>query len=460
MKKRFISTIICVVFLLSNISGVFSNTLAADEDVYAKKTLLLSAEDGHTYINDQMVSRNKIVFSDYPQIFYYDPATGAKEVITTNGIKPYLYGNLVAWIADEPSSQGSVYSIYLYDMFTKEVKNIAQTEVYLPEIAITGDYLVWTNRINDYDTVIYMYQISTGFYNKVLTDSFGNICAFNQKILWQSYGDRDLYLYDIKAETTSRITNNTVIEWGYSFNDRYLIWQTVDEANYLVHVFARDLFSGTEKEILIKRGTTPGIPMSLSGHRLVYMNSDDSNIFLYDLQRGQEYQLTTEQQFLHPYMEGNYIVVPRWVDYIEHSKELYLLEIVDYSPIPTPTITPTPTVTPTPTITPIITSTPTPTPTPTPTITTTPTSTPTITPTPTPTTTPTATPTPTPTPTPTLTVTPTPTPKTFVSLSTNKSIYGHRDIVSITARVVDSNGLPLDNADVKFLIIHPNNLTT
>ncbi|MDQ1253573.1 MAG: hypothetical protein QG646_2745 [Euryarchaeota archaeon] len=318
------SVSIAIVLLLILISSTASASItearittsgkAANPDIYGNKIVWQDTRNGNSaiyaldlstkkeiHVNDKLrltdpaINGNKVVFvRNNTDIYIYDLSTDKKTVIHS-GIPflpvydPAIYGNLVAWEFDQPTSIDA--KIRCYDLSTQQTTDLAgYSTAWSP--AIYGKRIVWTEGNESYNSPdIHMYDLSSPqdrWGTWISHSGKANISdIYSDKIVWADNlsGNWDIYMYDLSTMKETQITTNPS-----------------DSINPVIY-----------------------------GNNLVWQDNRNGNwdIYAYDLITHQQIHTTNKADQIAPAIYGNNVV---WTDYRNGKPDIYMGDI-SYIPV-------------------------------------------------------------------------------------------------------------------------------
>jgi len=164
--------------------------------------------------------------------------------------------------------------------------------------AIAGSRIVWVDMRNP-SPEIYMYDMTTGAETRITTFSSGKtLPAINQSgtgIVWQD--DRttnyEIFLYDPVNGTVQITTDGTGAEHSApAISGDRIVWQDGRSfSDYDIYMF--NISTGIETPINITSPNNQQYPaINQSGTGIVWLDTDDRQIYLYDTVSGTEKQIT------------------------------------------------------------------------------------------------------------------------------------------------------------------------
>jgi len=280
-------------------------------DIYKDRLIYEDNRDGNSNIYmHNLVSGEKIQITNDPSAQCYSPT---------------IYGDRIVWQNYIPMFGER--NIYIYDISTREMKQITTGSFIKESPAIYGDKIVWHywdfSGAND----IYMYDLITEDIVCVTENSFckttSNPDIYGNKIIWK---DKDIYMYDVAAGKETQITNNGSVSYISSpaiYKDK-IVWSDERTHDYSIYMYNLT----TEKESQIKANSSAfGTSPVISDDRIVWVDNRNNNhdLYLYNLLIGEEIQLIIHPSAqMHPAVYGDRIV---WQDYRNGDCNIYMATV-------------------------------------------------------------------------------------------------------------------------------------
>ena len=251
-----------------------------------------SASNPAIYGNLIVYEKHGMPYPDEPwnissDIYMYDISTQQEAQITTSGraFNPDIYGNKIVWDGG---------GIYLYDISTKNVTTIAEDWYDGDEFASSGRYnsnpVIYGNWIvyngNEYDDIfngytIYLYDLSTKNETWIAysgNEGFSFPDIYNDEIVYSTvgYGESGesgeyVYMYHISTQKETKITTSGSAT-GPSIYDNRIVWRDWRNGWDHIELYMFDLSTNTETQI-----TTSGSVSNprIYGDRIVWVDGND-----------------------------------------------------------------------------------------------------------------------------------------------------------------------------------------
>ncbi len=242
--------------------------------------------------------------------------------------------------------------ISTYNLQTREKQRIREIPVdyRFEEPSICEDKVVWSScyysqefqmsQQKDFDTLnwdVFLINLKTGEVHQITTDVHAQRSAriYGDTIVWldnrheedEEYPHYyDVYAYDLKTEQERRLTStNSIMEQSLGISGDFVVWSDSryaslsPDGDYRQHdnneIYVYDLSRNQERRIT----TYPGTDCSpvIDNGRIVWRRewkATESDIFLHDIESGQETQISESGYAVHlyyPAIYGEYIV---WAD--------------------------------------------------------------------------------------------------------------------------------------------------
>jgi beta propeller repeat protein len=273
-------------------------------------------------VSNPDIYEDKIVWQDSrnggnPDVYLYDTSTQKETRITASGsaVNPAIYGNLIVW-SDGRNGNGG--DIYMYDLSAeKETRITTSGNAFNPDIY--GNKIVWGSGR------IYLYDLSTQEITQIANDSYYegddyttgttnyNPIIHGNRIAWIStslYSDsfetsyeNQLLVYDLSTMKKISIDSDMYFETSIHSHDicnNKIVW--VKEYNFEHEgpiIFMYDF--STQKYTQITDGSVYASYSNLHiyDNRIVY-DDISNNIRMYDLSTKNETKITTSGSASNP----------------------------------------------------------------------------------------------------------------------------------------------------------------
>lgn len=228
----------------------------------------------------------------------------------------------IVWGSEAVFNPGAGGTIYLFDINSSTTTFIGGGT----QPRIDGDNVVYQKFPSPRD--IYLYNISTGQTTLISTNGDSWPYISGNDIVYQ--GGNTLYHYGLNSEIETVLVSTTVPFRGSLSGGIVAYDERRDGLGGQDHdAYVYTLSTGIEKRLTSQSGGELG-NISISGNRVVWTDTDDYNLYLYDLTTEQLTQLTSDpSQQYHSYIDGNRIV---WADGRDSGSgttdhNIYLLEL-------------------------------------------------------------------------------------------------------------------------------------
>ncbi|MBU1345296.1 MAG: PKD domain-containing protein, partial [Proteobacteria bacterium] len=166
------------------------------------------------------------------------------------------------------------------------------------EPVVYGDTIIYTSAQSGSNNLdLYYYNRTTGDSGPLATDSGNqsNADIFSDTVVYQSDqgGDEDLYLIHTDGSGKTAIVTGTERQTNPAIDSkdgRYVAYQSYNGTNWDVYVY--DFNTGNI--IPVDTGTANEENPSVNNGKVAYQKSGSSNIFVYYIQNGKTYQITSK----------------------------------------------------------------------------------------------------------------------------------------------------------------------
>ena len=215
-----------------------------------------------------------------------------------------ISGDVIAWsqlVTDTGDSNSSLdiefrnSDVYIYDIKTKEKKQITVDKASQVNPKLWKNYLIWKDNRNDKTKeylgkwALYLYDIKTGE-EKCITTTLAVHATYNisdNKIVWEDdrnflgedgirggenlpENNKDIFLYDIETGKEMAIATGSMMESKPDISGKYIVWEDRNNNSYNADIVLYNL--ETNKKINItKDKVNQGTPR-ISGENIVWMD--------------------------------------------------------------------------------------------------------------------------------------------------------------------------------------------
>lgn len=244
-----------------------------------------------------------------------------------NKLNPVISLNQVAWFDENTSS------VHLHNLLTGNTTVISD-EASRPlmlsdELAISGDYVVWTAENPQGETSIYLYEISSGTLQQVANETGrpGLPGVSENYVVWVA-GDElgDVYVYDIANGTTMPATMDRYLQLWPDTAAETFIWadNETDDGDLDIAVAV----PGMDRIMLLGGAGEDVYPdISSDGNRVAWIKSLNiqTAVYLYDLTTDNTTLVTGESGEPDAVaVDGDYVVYSDWRN---GNLDLYVYDI-------------------------------------------------------------------------------------------------------------------------------------
>jgi TolB protein len=232
---------------------------------------------------------DKIVWVDNrdgtDQIYIYDIETGSSSPVDpTDSYQSYprIYEDKVVWVDNRCGTR----QIYLYDLSSPDDSPIrispTESDQYLP--AIFGDHIVWQDE-RDGIRQIYIYSISTGNVTHLdpTSSEQRGPDIYGQRIVWsdERHGNLQIYMYDMGDDTVSRLypDEGHDQESASIYNDK-VVWGSGPENQIYMYDIA------TETTTILDSSSSERWYCDIWGKNVVWndLRTGHAQVYLYDIE--------------------------------------------------------------------------------------------------------------------------------------------------------------------------------
>jgi beta propeller repeat protein len=250
-------------------------------------------------------------------IHVYDLTTREETVIpgTSKAAFPKISGDRVVWV-DYRNGFLDAGEIYMYDLKTNTERPIAVGPGVRSDPAISGDRIVWLQKddpAGDAPYSIRLYDLSDGTARQITGDTarpivsessaalYDNVAISGNWIVWtdtRNGGLADVFVYDLATGAERQLTEGaTSLYPPASISGDRVVWEQAAQGpngDWYWNLFVHDLTTGARRSIR----TGPGLPYwpRISGDRVVWKEyrTDNWDIYSYDLRTNSERQITSQ----------------------------------------------------------------------------------------------------------------------------------------------------------------------
>ena len=203
-----------------------------------------------------------------------------------------ISGDTIAWsqlVTDRNSD------VYIYDIKTKEKKQITTDKAAQMNPKLWKNYLIWQDNRNDKTNeypgkwALYLYDFKTGE-EKCITTTLAAYASYNisdNRIVWEDdrnfhggdeirggenlpQNNKDIFLYDIETGKEMAIATGAMMESQPDISGKYIVWEDRNNNSYNADIVLYNL--ETKKKIFItKDKVNQGTP-KVSGDNVVWMD--------------------------------------------------------------------------------------------------------------------------------------------------------------------------------------------
>lgn len=254
-----------------------------------------------------------------------------------------ISGDIIVWSSLKNQANPE---IYIYNLKTSEQKKITDNPSgqYYPKI--WKNYIVWQDDRNAAVKTypgqwsLYLYNLDTGE-EKLLTKTLAPHATYNicdNKVVWEDernmHGDdllrsgdnlpennKDIYLYDIKADRETAVATGPFMECMPDIYGNYIVWEDRNNGTLAADIVLYNI-ANKEKKYITKDDYHQGNPKIFENF-VVWMDerngistndifidgkAPNSDIFIYDIEKGTERNLTGEGPQILPSISSKWVV--------------------------------------------------------------------------------------------------------------------------------------------------------
>jgi beta propeller repeat protein len=218
---------------------------------------ILSAEDSYDEFsivadsdnqNDIAVYGDTVVWDESYQIYGYSLSKGEKFLISSAGLMPAIYGNIVIWV----ESRNSEYGIYGRDLSTWEDFQVFSSPetIYYPAIHETT--VIWSEDSKEFWDILGIDLVTRNRFrvtNKGSVYSTKGASIYANVIVWEDYrnGNPDVYGYDLSTSTEFQIKADIYYQSNPAIFGDIVVYD--DDRNGNVDIYGYNLLTGKEFQI-------------------------------------------------------------------------------------------------------------------------------------------------------------------------------------------------------------------
>lgn len=207
------------------------------------------------------ISGNGIVWHDRRNgnmdIYYANLTSGEEHQITSSPAdqtSPSISGDLIVWAE---KIEGGYDNIHLYNLTSGDLKRITRDPAIRTDQVVSGEHVVWAQvRADDYD--ICCYNISSGnttWITSELADQrwpkiSGDLIVWSDN---RSGGGTDVYTYDLSAQTETQVTNDSIDQLGADIDGSSIVWMENRTGHYAVTLCSQENVSNAKPRIYAVR---------------------------------------------------------------------------------------------------------------------------------------------------------------------------------------------------------------
>lgn len=228
---------------------------------------------------------------------------------------PVISGNRIAWFDNESSS------VQLHNLLTGNTTTISTTTpipLMLPhELAISGDYVVWTGVSQPTEVYILLYDIASGTLQQV-TDGSGwpGLPGVSEDyVVWIAGDERgDVYLYDIASGNTTPVTADPYEQLWPDTGGTTIVWadNETEEGDLDIAITS----PGQPRVRLLGDSGDDSYPdVSSDGNRVAWISVHENRtvVYLYDVSTENATRVTGESAEPDAAaVDGDYVVYSDW----------------------------------------------------------------------------------------------------------------------------------------------------
>ncbi len=224
------------------------------------------------------------------------------------------------------SNQYGNYDVFLYNILSKEFKQITQDE--LDDVApkIYDNNIVWTRIKGDKNGIFY-YDLNSNTERQLTNYDYWNDEAVvsENKVAWIQHDEekRNIKLHDIKTGITTYLTNDEIPHrYHLSFYENKLTGIQSDYFSY--SLFLIDTTTGEAGIIKEKKITKYLRNTYFDSNKILWDDEEDNQIYLYDLDTNQETRVSAIGENYHPNIKNDVVA---WISEGDDKRSVMTCEI-------------------------------------------------------------------------------------------------------------------------------------
>lgn len=225
-------------------------------------------------------------------------------------LEPHISDGNVVW----QHWQDGDYDIYIYNIYSNELNNLTDDEIFQANPSISGNKIVWYVSQNGGDIILY--DLDTGEKTQITNDpnvqNFPDISG--NKIVWADNrsGDYNIYLYNIDTGAENQITKDSNFQLYPRISGNTIIWQDHRHefrSIYMYYLGEDGTYNPSDDKT--ESGPVPIVTGAylksdhlgheISGNKIVWYDDREgvNNVYLFDLKTYEEVSITsTDSQAL------------------------------------------------------------------------------------------------------------------------------------------------------------------
>ena len=242
------------------------------------------------------IDGNRVVWTADEGVYLHDCVGGGNSLIGPGGYgTPQILGRYVVWegLTDPEQLDWDSREIFLYDLQTKQVRQLTSNALGDSDPQLGDGYVVWQRGENaDIDsTEICLYSLDSRQTTELTHDQAydcyarmsGDVVAWIKSI-GDGYDGMEIYLYEVQTQETTRLTENDFSDCWPAIGDHLVVWSGghyPDDPDGLGHdLYVYDMDSGDISRI--SRGCSDQPEVAISDGRLFWMegSGDGFGVFV------------------------------------------------------------------------------------------------------------------------------------------------------------------------------------